>query len=149
MCAESPPIPDFQIFTGDVSPFSFSPNMVRKTVKLMGPGASFSISSSSSCFTLRRPVAASRKVINVSKPKEKHWKTLSNTYREQQKCPSNHSCLWSHLCSGPWWWRPEVDHILDNYSLHNLCVLFIGHLELYACTPSPPLPGFNPARSAV
>lgn len=38
-----------------VSPFSFSPNMVRKTVKLMGPGASFSISSSSSCFTFKRP----------------------------------------------------------------------------------------------
>lgn len=37
------------------SPFSFSPNMVRKTVKLMGPGASFTMDSSSSFFTLRRP----------------------------------------------------------------------------------------------
>lgn len=37
------------------SPFSFSPNMVRKTVKLMGPLASFIIASSSSFFTLRRP----------------------------------------------------------------------------------------------
>lgn len=38
------------------SPFSFSPNMVRKTVKLMGPGASFTMASSSSFFTLMRPV---------------------------------------------------------------------------------------------
>lgn len=37
------------------SPLSFSPNIVRKTVKLMGPLASFIISSSSSFFTLRRP----------------------------------------------------------------------------------------------
>ena len=37
------------------SPLSFSPNMVRKTVKLMGPLASFIMSSSSSFFTLRRP----------------------------------------------------------------------------------------------
>lgn len=37
------------------SPFSFSPNMVRKTVKLIGPGASFSISSISSCLTFKRP----------------------------------------------------------------------------------------------
>lgn len=37
------------------SPFSFSPNMVRKTVKLMGPGASFTMASSSSFFTLMRP----------------------------------------------------------------------------------------------
>lgn len=37
------------------SPFSFSPNMVRKTVKLMGPGASFTMASSSSFFTLIRP----------------------------------------------------------------------------------------------
>ncbi|KAF3855990.1 hypothetical protein F7725_016713 [Dissostichus mawsoni] len=33
---------------------NFSPNMVRKTVKLIGPGASLSISSISSCFTLTR-----------------------------------------------------------------------------------------------
>lgn len=37
------------------SPLSFSPNMVRKTVKLMGPLASFIMASSSSFFTLRRP----------------------------------------------------------------------------------------------
>lgn len=29
--------------------------MVRKTVKLMGPGASFSMSSISSCLTFKRP----------------------------------------------------------------------------------------------
>lgn len=40
---------------GPHSPFSFSPNMVRKTVKLMGPGASFTMASSSSFFTLMRP----------------------------------------------------------------------------------------------
>lgn len=38
-------------------PFSFSPNIVRKTVKLMGPGASFTMSSSSSFLTFRRPAA--------------------------------------------------------------------------------------------
>lgn len=43
------------------SPLSFSPNMVRKTVKLMGPLASFIIASSSSFFTLRRPGAGSGK----------------------------------------------------------------------------------------
>lgn len=37
------------------SPLSFSPNMVRKTVKLMGPLASFIMASNSSFFTLRRP----------------------------------------------------------------------------------------------
>lgn len=42
---------------GPHSPFSFSPNMVRKTVKLMGPGASFTMASSSSFFTLMRPGA--------------------------------------------------------------------------------------------
>ncbi|XP_077079539.1 homeobox protein cut-like 2 isoform X2 [Siphateles boraxobius] len=34
--------------------------MVRKTVKLTGPGASFSICSSSSCLTFRRPAEAER-----------------------------------------------------------------------------------------
>lgn len=38
-------------------PFSFSPNIVRKTVKLIGPGASFTMSSSSSFLTFRRPAA--------------------------------------------------------------------------------------------
>lgn len=37
------------------SPFSFSPNMVRKTVKLMGPGASFTMASNSSFLTFMRP----------------------------------------------------------------------------------------------
>lgn len=37
------------------SPLSFSPNMVRKTVKLMGPGASFTMASSSSFLTFMRP----------------------------------------------------------------------------------------------
>lgn len=37
------------------SPLSFSPNMVRKTVKLIGPGASFTMASSSSFLTLMRP----------------------------------------------------------------------------------------------
>lgn len=40
---------------GAISPLSFSPNMVRNTVKLIGPGASFIISSISSFFTFRRP----------------------------------------------------------------------------------------------
>lgn len=38
-------------------PFSFSPNIVRNTVKLMGPGASFIMSSISSFFTFTRPRA--------------------------------------------------------------------------------------------
>lgn len=38
-------------------PFSFSPNIVRKTVKLIGPGASFTMASSSSFLTFRRPAA--------------------------------------------------------------------------------------------
>lgn len=37
------------------SPFSFSPNMVRKTVKLMGPLASLIMASSSSFFTFSWP----------------------------------------------------------------------------------------------
>lgn len=37
------------------APLSFSPNMVRKTVKLMGPGASFTMASSSSFLTFIRP----------------------------------------------------------------------------------------------
>lgn len=36
-------------------PLSFSPNMLRNTVKLIGPGASLSMSSSSSLPTFRRP----------------------------------------------------------------------------------------------
>lgn len=144
MCAESQPIPDFHIFTVDVSPFSFSPNMVRKTVKLMGPGASFSISSSSSCFTLRRPVAACRKVINVSKPKEKHWKTLFKYLPRAAKVSLKSflsmkpSLFWSMMvkaCS-----RPHFKITKTIIPFHNLCVLFIGHLELY----TPPPPPFSP-----
>lgn len=41
------------------TPFSFSPNMVRKTVKLMGPLASFTMASSSSFFTFSWPMVAS------------------------------------------------------------------------------------------
>lgn len=33
------------------------------------------------------------------------WKA---DYQELRKCPSGHSCQWNHLCSGPWWWRPET-----------------------------------------
>lgn len=40
---------------GGGSPFSFSPNMVRKTVKLMGPLASLIMASSSSFFTFSWP----------------------------------------------------------------------------------------------
>lgn len=40
---------------GSLLPLSFSPNMVRNTVKLIGPGASLIISSISSFFTFRRP----------------------------------------------------------------------------------------------
>ena len=25
---------------------------------------------------------------------------------ELQTCPSGHSCQWSRLCFGPWWWKP-------------------------------------------
>lgn len=32
----------------------------------------------------------------------------TSTYQEQRKCPSDRSCQWSRLCSGPWWWRPRV-----------------------------------------
>lgn len=49
-----PTQPPFQLPVSP-SPLSFSPNMVRNTVKLMGPGASFIISSISSFFTFRRP----------------------------------------------------------------------------------------------
>lgn len=48
-----------------LSPLSFSPNMVRNTVKLIGPGASFIISSISSFFTFRRPGGEQRWVNRV------------------------------------------------------------------------------------
>ena len=55
-CLPTPPRPSPpQGPLGPQSPFSFSPNMVRKTVKLMGAGASFTMASSSSFFTLMRP----------------------------------------------------------------------------------------------
>lgn len=49
-----PTQPPFQLPVS-LLPLSFSPNIVRNTVKLMGPGASFIISSISSFFTFRRP----------------------------------------------------------------------------------------------
>lgn len=45
------------------SPLSFSPNMVRKTVKLMGPGASFTMASNSSFLTFMRPGEEEEKVV--------------------------------------------------------------------------------------
>ena len=50
------PIPSAPLGPGEPrSPLSFSPNMVRKTVKLMGPGASFTMASNSSFLTFMRP----------------------------------------------------------------------------------------------
>lgn len=50
---------------GNHTPFSFSPNMVRKTVKLMGPLASLIMASSSSFFTFRRPAGGGRGILTT------------------------------------------------------------------------------------
>lgn len=48
------------LFLSGCPPFSFSPNMVRKTVKLMGPLASLIMASSSSFFTFSWPDQSKR-----------------------------------------------------------------------------------------
>ena len=91
-------------------PFSFSPNMVRKTVKLMGPLASLIMASSSSFFTFNWP-AQPRKNVHIStSDRETHshtWIYHNAAHPLKPARPSGHLCWWYHLCSGQWLWKPE------------------------------------------
>lgn len=61
-------------------PLSFSPNICRNTVKLIGPGASLSISSISSFFTFTRPRGGNTQSATAAPPPWEEPKQLSGPW---------------------------------------------------------------------
>lgn len=83
---------------------------------------------------------------------DEHFLWMVSTYLKQQKCPSDRSCRWSRLCSGPWWWRPEIraqekkkaSRVTSNSFIFLGSLKFlVGHLyiwtlfSIYNALPSP------------